>query len=146
VERVDDSVRTLWDDMCETMYAMPGVGLAAPQIGAMLRVAVVDCGLDRAPIRLANPKVLARSEDHYAHEEASPCLPGVSARLERPRRVTVRFLDETGAQVERSFEELWSTSVLHQIDHLDGLLFVHRLSRLKRQRLIEKSRKKGNRA
>ena len=123
-------------------YAMPGVGLGAPQIGLGLRLAVVDCSTaGRAPVRLANPVIIAASTDTFPHTEASPCLPGVSAEMARPRRVTVRYLDGEGEETERVFEDLWSTSVQHQIDHLEGRLFVHRLPDAKRRRLLEKSRK-----
>ncbi|MCU0910844.1 MAG: peptide deformylase, partial [Rhodobacteraceae bacterium] len=94
---VTDAVRAVWDDMIHTMEAMPGVGLAAPQIGVMLRLAVVDASDTRGQaVRLANPEVVAASAVLRAHDEGSPCLPGVSARLERPAEVTVRFLNAAG--------------------------------------------------
>ena len=142
VPAITDEIRATWDDMIDTMEAMPGVGLAAPQIGVMLRLAVVDASDTRGqPVRLANPEVIEASADLYAHEEGSPCLPGLSARLSRPARVVVRYLDETGAEAERAFENLWSTSVQHQIDHLDGRLYVDRLSRVKRDMLLRRARK-----
>ena len=142
VPAITDEVRAIWTDMIDTMEAMPGVGLAAPQIGVMLRLAVVDASDARGQaVRLANPVILSASDDLRAHEEASPNLPGVSAVLHRPARVTVRYLDETGTQVTRDFEGLWSTSVQHQIDHLDGRLFVDRLSRVKRDMALRKVRK-----
>jgi peptide deformylase len=142
VPAITDEVRAIWADMIDTMEAMPGVGLAAPQIGVMLRLAVVDASDARGQaVRLANPMILSTSDDLRAHEEASPNLSGVSAVLHRPARVTVRYTDETGTQVTRDFEGLWSTSVQHQIDHLDGLLFVDRLSRTKRDMLLRKVRK-----
>jgi peptide deformylase len=144
VPAITDEVRVIWDDMVDTMEAMPGVGLAAPQIGVMLRLAVVDASDVRGQaVRLANPVIVGASEDLRPHEEASPNLPGVSAVLHRPARVTVRFLDETGAEVTRDFDGLWSTSVQHQIDHLDGKLFVDRLSRTRRDILLRKARKVG---
>jgi peptide deformylase len=144
VPAITDELRAIWDDMVDTMEAMPGVGLAAPQIGVMLRLAVVDASDARGQaVRLANPVVVAVSDDLRAHEEASPNLPGVSAVLHRPACVTVRYLDETGTEVTREFEGLWSTSVQHQIDHLDGRLFVDRLSRTKRDILLRKLRKVG---
>jgi peptide deformylase len=144
VPAITDELRAIWDDMVDTMEAMPGVGLAAPQIGVMLRLAVVDASDARGQaVRLANPVIVAVSDDLRAHEEASPNLPGVSAVLHRPARVTVRYLDETGTEVTREFEGLWSTSVQHQIDHLDGRLFVDRLSRTKRDILLRKLRKVG---
>jgi peptide deformylase len=144
VAEVTDAIRAIWADMIDTMEAMPGVGLAAPQIGVMLRLAVVDASDARGQaVRLANPVIVAASEDLRPHEEASPNLSGVSAVLHRPARVTVRYLDETGAEVTRDFDGLWSTSVQHQIDHLDGKLFVDRLSRTKRDMLLRKARKVG---
>lgn len=144
VPAITDELRAIWDDMVDTMEAMPGVGLAAPQIGVMLRLAVVDASDARGQaVRLANPVIVAVSDDLRAHLEASPNLPGVSAVLHRPARVTVRYLDETGTEVTREFEGLWSTSVQHQIDHLDGRLFVDRLSRTKRDILLRKLRKVG---
>ncbi len=142
VAEVDDRVRAIWADMIETMEAMPGVGLAAPQIGVMLRLAVVDASAKRGrAVRLANPVVLHASAQLRVHDEASPNLPGVSARIERPRAVTVRYLDETGAVVERDFVGLEATSVQHQIDHLDGRMFFDRLGRVKRDMLLRKARK-----
>ena len=142
VAAVTDDIRAIWADMIDTMEAMPGVGLAAPQIGVMLRLAVVDASDARGQaIRLANPRVVAASPERRAHDEASPNLPGVSARLGRPARVTVAYLDETGAEVTRDFDGLWSTSVQHQIDHLDGRLYIDRLSKLRRDMLLRRARK-----
>jgi peptide deformylase len=142
VPAVTDEIRAIWADMIDTMEAMPGVGLAAPQIGVMLRLAVVDASDTRGrAVRLANPRVVSVSPEMRVHDEASPNLPGVWARLERPSRVTVAYLDETGAEVEREFEGLWSTSVQHQIDHLDGRLYIDRLSKLKRDMLLKRARK-----
>ena len=144
VAAITDEVRAIWTDMIDTMEAMPGVGMGAPQIGVMLRLAVVDCSSERGQVvRLANPEIIAASEDLRPHDEAGPNLPGVSARIERPARVTVRYVDETGAQTTRDFEGLWSTSVQHQVDHLNGRLFIDHLSRAKRDMLIRKSRKMG---
>ena len=140
VEAVTETVRMIWDDMIDTMEAMPGVGLAAPQIGIMLRLAVVDASSRRGEaVRMANPQVLHESGQMRAHEEASPNLPGVSARIERPRAVTVRFLNADGAVEERDFVGLWATSVQHQIDHLDGRMYVDRLSPLRRSMLVRRS-------
>lgn len=142
VEAVTETVRMIWDDMVETMEAMPGVGLAAPQIGIMMRLAVIDASTARGQVvRMANPEVLHASVKMREHEEASPNLPGVSARIERPRAVTVRFMNETGDIETRDFVGLWATSVQHQIDHLDGRLYVDHLSQLKRKMLVQKSTK-----
>jgi len=146
VTAVTETVRMIWDDMIDTMEAMPGVGLAAPQIGIMQRLAVVDASDKRGQaLRMANPEILHASVQLRAHEEASPNLPGVSARIERPRAVTVRFLNAGGEVEERDFVGLWATSVQHQIDHLDGRLYVDRLSPLRRKMLVAKSAKLARR-
>ncbi|MEM0923353.1 MAG: peptide deformylase [Pseudomonadota bacterium] len=141
VEAVDAPVRAIWDEMLEVMYAMPGIGLAAPQLGIGLRLAVVDAGSERAALRLANPELISASQDSVAIREASPNLPGVSEEVTRPKSVVIRYLDETGVMVTRELDGLWARSVQHQLDHLDGRLFIDRLSRLRRQRALERWRK-----
>ncbi|MEM6740172.1 MAG: peptide deformylase [Pseudomonadota bacterium] len=142
VAEITEEIRGIWDDMVDTMEAVPGVGLAAPQIGVMLRLAVVDASAARGEaIRLANPEVLQASDDHSPYQEGSPCLPGVSARLERPARVIVRYTDLLGAEIRREFEGVWATSVQHQIDHLDGKMYFERLSRVKRDMLLRRAKK-----
>lgn len=142
VEQIDDEARQTWADMVDTMEAMPGVGMGAPQIGVMRRLAVVDASSERGQaVLMANPEVLHASVKLRDHEEASPNLPGISARISRPRAVTVRFMNEHGEMEERDFVGLWATSVQHQIDHLDGKLFVDRLSPVKRQMLLKKYEK-----
>ena len=143
VAAVDDAVRAIWDEMLAAMYAMPGVGLGANQIGVMQRLCVVDCspGQD-APVRMANPEILHASDRLNEHEEGSPNIPGLYAKISRPRAVTVRYLDESGAEVERDFVKLWATSVQHQIDHLNGKLFVDHLSPVKRKMLLAKHAKR----
>lgn len=142
VAQITETVRMVWDDMVETMDAMPGFGLAAPQIGIMMRLAVVDCSEKRGQaILMANPEVLHASGQMRAHEEASPNLPGVSAIIKRPRAVTVRYLNAQGEMEDRDFVALWATSVQHQIDHLNGRVFVDHLSPLRRKMLIAKSEK-----
>ena len=144
VAAITETVRMIWDDMIDTMERMPGVGLAAPQIGIMMRLAVVDASTRRGEaVRMANPEVLHESVQLRSHEEASPNLPGVSAMIERPRAVTVRFLNDAGQIEERDFVGLWATSVQHQIDHLDGRLYVDRLSPLRRKMLVARSAKLG---
>ncbi|MCV2866847.1 peptide deformylase [Defluviimonas sp. WL0075] len=147
VAAVTETVRMIWDDMVETMDAMPGYGLAAPQIGIMLSLAVVDCSDKRGQaVKMANPEVLHASVQMRRHEEASPNLPGVFAAIERPRAVTVRFLNEAGEVEERDFVGLWATSVQHQIDHLNGKMYFDHLSPVRRKMLVakaEKLRKRG---
>ncbi|WP_282024464.1 peptide deformylase [Limimaricola cinnabarinus] len=142
VEAITDEIRALWDEMIDAMDAMPGVGLAAPQIGVSLRLAVVDASDGRGQaVRMANPEILHESAQLREHEEASPNLPGVSAVISRPRAVTARFLNAEGEIEERDFVGLWATSLQHQIDHLEGRMYFDRLSRLKRDRLVAKARK-----
>ena len=140
VSEITEDTRAIWNDMIDTMEAMPGVGLAAVQIGVMQRLAVVDASDARGQaVRMANPEVLHASVQLRPHEEASPNLPGVSAKIERPRAVTVRFLNEDGEIEERDFVGLWATSVQHQIDHLNGRMYFDRLSRVKRDMLLKKA-------
>ena len=137
----------IWADMIDTMEAMPGVGLAAPQIGVPLRLAVVDASNERGQaVRMANPEILHASGQFRDHEEASPNLPGVFATVRRPRAVTVRFVNEQGALEERDFVHLWATSVQHQIDHLNGRLYFDHLTALKRKMLIARSEKMRRRS
>jgi len=142
VAAITDEIHTLWADMVETMDAMPGVGLAAPQIGVMLQVAVVDATPDRSRrILLANPTVIQASDEVEAGTEASPNLPGVHAEITRPKKVTVRFLNAQGVIDRRDFEGLEARSVQHQIDHLAGRMYFDNLGRVKRDMLIRKARK-----
>ncbi|MCA0872704.1 peptide deformylase [Seohaeicola saemankumensis] len=142
VAEITDEIRAIWTDMIDTMEAMPGVGLGAPQIGVMLRLAVVDGSAERGrAVRLANPEILHASTQLREHEEASPNLPGVSAKLKRPRAVTVRYMDETGSLTERDFVGIEATSVQHQIDHLNGRMYFDNLSKVKRDMLLRKARK-----
>jgi len=144
VEAITDDIRAIWTDMIDTMEAMPGVGLAAPQIGVPLRLAVVDASSERGQaIRMANPEILHSSIELRPHEEASPNLPGVSATIKRPRAVTVRYLNDQGEMEERDLVGLWATSVQHQIDHLNGKLYFHHLSKVKRDMLLRKAKKAG---
>lgn len=144
VPSVTDEIRAIWDDMIETMDAMPGVGLAAPQIGVMLRLAVVDASDERGrAIRMANPEIIAVSDATNDHEEASPNLPGVWARITRAAEVSIAFTDHMGMRVRRDFTGLWATSVQHQIDHLAGRMYFDRLSKVKRDMLLKRAKKAG---
>ena len=146
VGTVTDAHRAIWADMIDTMEAMPGtgpgLGLAAPQIGVMLRLAVVDASDARGrAIRLADPEIIAASPEMRDYPEGSPNLPGASAKITRPARVTVAFTDQHGIRVRQDFVDLWARSVLHQIDHLDGRMYFDRLSRVKRDMLLRKARR-----
>ena len=142
VTTITDEIRAIWDDMVDVMEAMPGVGLAAVQLGIPLRLAVVDASTARGQaVRMANPEVLHASVEFRDHEEASPCLPGVGAVVKRPRAVTVRFLNDAGQWDQRDFVGLWATSVQHQIDHLAGRMYFDRLTKLKRDMLLKRAAK-----
>lgn len=142
VEAITDDIRSLWDEMITAMDTMPGVGLAAPQLGVGLALAVVDASETRGQaVRMANPEILHASIELRTHEEGSPNLPGVWAKVKRPRAVTVRFLNDKGQWDRQDFVGLWATSVQHQIDHLQGRMFFDRLTRVKRDMLIKKAQK-----
>jgi peptide deformylase len=142
VMTITDVEREIWRDMFDSMYDMPGVGLAACQIGITRALAVVDAGDGKdKPVKMANPVILHASAVMREHQEGSPNLPGVWANLQRPRGVTVGFMDENGEQVERDFVGVWATSVQHQVDHLNGVMFFDRLSKTKRKMLIAKAQK-----
>lgn len=143
VEEITDEIHQIWADMVDTMDAMPGVGLAAPQIGVMKRLAVVDASDTRGQaVLLANPEILHSSIEYREHDEASPNLPGVHATIKRPRAVTVRYLNKEGFIDRKDFVGLWATSVQHQIDHLNGKMYFDNLSKMKRDMLIKKARKR----
>ncbi|MFU8824845.1 peptide deformylase [Yoonia sp.] len=145
VAAVTDDIRAIWEEMIVAMDNMPGVGLAAPQLGIGLALAVVDASTARGQaVRMANPEILHSSVEFREHEEGSPNLPGVWARLSRPRAVTVRFLNANGDLEDRDFVGLWATSVQHQVDHLAGRMFFDRLTKLRRDMLIKKARKITN--
>ena len=144
VAAITDDIRALWDEMVQIMDAMPGYGLAASQIGVMQRLAVVDCSIERGQaVRMANPEIIAASDDLFEFEEASPNLPGLFARLKRPASVGVRFLGQNGQVQDREFSEIWATSVQHQIDHLNGRMYFDNLSPVKRRMLLKKAAKRG---
>jgi peptide deformylase len=139
-ERDTDLVRELVPRMYASMYKAPGIGLAAPQIGQGLRLAVVDLMPDDkpSPITLINPEIVAVSEELATREEGCLSLPGQYADVTRPARVKVRYLDETGARREIEADGLLATCLQHEIEHLDGVLFVDHLSALKRNMLLRR--------
>lgn len=142
VAAITDEIRAIWQEMIVAMDAMPGVGLAAPQLGIGLALAVVDASSARGQaVCMANPQILHSSVEYRIHEEGSPNLPGVWAQISRPRAVTVRFLGADGVVQDRDFVGLWATSVQHQIDHLAGRMFFDHLTKVKRAMLIKKAHK-----
>ena len=141
VERVDAAVRQLMDDLLATMYAAPGIGLAAPQVGARRRVIVVDvAGKDEAPspLRLANPVILAHSSELVVMSEGCLSLPEIYLEIERPASVRVRYLDRDDKSQEIAAGGLLSRCLQHEIDHLDGILSVDHVSALKRNMILRK--------
>jgi peptide deformylase len=141
VERVDQELRRLMDDMLATMYDAPGVGLAAPQIGISRRVIVMDAARDDDPpdpLVMINPEILERSDELRLHEEGCLSIPEITAEVERPGEVRVAFLDREGKPQEVELEGIWATIVQHEVDHLNGVLFIDYLSRLKRDMIVKK--------
>ena len=144
VAMVDARVRRLMDDMAETMYAAPGIGLAAPQVGALERVIVVDVAeKDARPnlLRMANPELLWTSEDTATYNEGCLSLPDQYAEVVRPRAIRVRYRDHDDVERELETDGLLATCIQHEIDHLDGILFVDHLSALKRGIILRKLQK-----
>lgn len=142
VTELTEADRATWQDLIDTMEAMPGVGMGANQIGVLRQLIVVDASSARGQaVKMANPMVLHSSIELREHEEASPNLPGVSAKIKRPRAVTIRYMNEDGVITRKDFVGLWATSVQHQIDHINGKMYFDHLSRTKRDMLIKKARK-----
>jgi peptide deformylase len=141
---VDDALRALMDDMLETMYAAPGIGLAAIQVGVPKRVIVMDLareGEPPAPKYFVNPEILWRAEDLAPYNEGCLSVPEIYDDVERPARVRLRYLNYHGDQVEEEAEGLYAVCIQHEMDHLEGVLFIDHLSRLKRDRAIAKVKK-----
>lgn len=141
IERVDSDVRKLADDMLETMYDAPGIGLAAIQIGVARRLLVIDVareGEEKQPLVVINPEIVAASEARSVYEEGCLSIPDYYAEVERPAEVTVRFVDRDGKEQVLEAAGLLATCLQHEIDHLNGVLFIDHISRLKRDMVIRK--------
>ncbi|WP_447908612.1 peptide deformylase [Brevundimonas bullata] len=159
---VTDELRALMDDMLETMYAAPGIGLAAAQIGELKRVVVMDLGdkavegasedpeaeesedlqlARRNPRFFVNPEVVWASDEMYAYEEGCLSVPDYYDAVERPARIRVRYMDYAGQQIEEEIEGLYAVCFQHELDHLNGVLFIDHLSRLRRERAVAKVKK-----
>ena len=138
---MNDEIDRLIDDMLYTMYEAPGIGLAAPQVGRNLRVIVADVSESRdQPVALINPEIIA-SDGMTEYEEGCLSLPGIYAKVRRPARIRVRALNRDGKPVELEADDLLAICLQHEIDHLNGVLFIDHLSALKRNRLLQKYRK-----
>jgi peptide deformylase len=149
IERVDDPLRKLIDDMIETMHDAPGVGLAAIQIAEPIRLLVVDTAKKEEPPdphAFINPEIVWSSEERSTYEEGCLSIPEYYAEVERPASVRVRALDREGKEREVLAEGLLATVLQHEIDHLDGVLFIDHISKLKRDRVIKKFQKAAKRA
>ena len=142
VADVSSELRALADDMLQTMYEAPGIGLAAPQIGVLKRLLVMDCvkeeGATPRPLILFNPEIIWSSDETNVYEEGCLSIPDQYGDVERPSEVTVAWMDETGAAREETFDGLWATCVQHEIDHLNGKLFIDYLKPLRRQMITRK--------
>jgi len=144
VAQVDDDLRALMDDMLETMYAAPGIGLAAIQVGEPKRVIVMDLAKGEeppAPRHFVNPEIVWASEEKAAYEEGCLSVPEVYDEVERAAKVSLRYLNHRGETIEEEAEGLFAVCIQHEIDHLDGVLFIDHLSRLKRDRAVSRVRK-----
>ena len=141
---VTDELRALMDDMLETMYEAPGIGLAAVQIGVPKRIIVMDLSKEegvKEPRYFVNPEILWRSEEVVPYEEGCLSVPEIYDQVERPAKVRIRYLDYQGKQIEEEAEGIYAVCIQHEMDHLEGVLFIDHLSRLKRDRAVAKVKK-----
>jgi peptide deformylase len=144
VDKVDDALRALMDDMLETMYEAPGIGLAAVQIGVAKRIIVMDLARqdeEPQPRYFVNPEIVWRSEETQLCEEGCLSIPDVYDEVERPTKVKLRYLNYQGEQIEEDAEGMYAVCIQHEMDHLEGILFIDHLSRLKRDRAVQKVKK-----
>ena len=144
IEKIDDSVKELARDMLETMYDAPGIGLAAPQIGELRRIVVMDLaaeGETPEPMVLINPEITHFGDQMQVTEEGCLSIPELYYDVERPAEITVRYTDLEGKTVERDANERLAICIQHELDHLDGVLYIDYLSRLKRDRVLKKFQK-----
>ena len=145
VDKVDDLTRKLMDDMLETMYLAPGIGLAAIQIGVPKRIIVLDISKDpekKEPMYFVNPVIVSTSKNNITYEEGCLSVPGQFAEIDRPDRCHVKYLDYNGNYKELQSEGLLATCIQHEIDHLEGILFIDYLSNLKKSMIIKKLSKR----
>jgi peptide deformylase len=144
VDRVDDDLRALMDDMLETMYAAPGIGLAAIQVGVPKRVIVMDLARpeeEKQPRYFVNPEIVWASEETAPYEEGCLSVPEIYDEVERPARVKLRYLNYQGERIEEDADGLYAVCIQHEMDHLNGVLFIDHLSRLKREQAVKKVKK-----
>jgi len=149
VERIGPDVKRLVEDMFETMYHAPGIGLAAIQVGVPQRVVTMDLSKkdeDKNPRVFINPEILSACEEMSTYEEGCLSIPDIHEDVERPARVTIRYLDLAGETHEADATGLFATCIQHEIDHLNGVLFIDHISKLKRDRIVKKFTKAAKRA
>ena len=140
VEKVDKNLRKLMDDMLETMYSAPGIGLAAIQVGVPKRVIVIDLSKDeeKTPLYFVNPEVVVKSKNNSTYEEGCLSVPGQFAEVDRPDKCHITYLDYDGQKQELKAEGLLATCIQHEMDHLEGILFIDYLSKLKKNFIVKK--------
>ena len=141
LEKVDTETKKLMDDMLETMYAAPGIGLAAVQVGILKRLVVIDIAKEeenKKPIFLINPQIINQSKNTSVYEEGCLSLPGQFAEIERPAECTIKYIDYNGKEKELKSDGLLATCIQHEVDHLNGILFIDYLSKLKKDMIIKK--------
>ena len=139
VEKVDDEIRKLMDDMLETMYAAPGIGLAAIQVGVPKNVIVIDLSKEeKKPLYFVNPKIITKSKNNSTYEEGCLSVPGQFAEIDRPNQCHISYLDYEGKKKELKTEGLLATCIQHEMDHLKGILFIDYLSKLKKNLIVKK--------
>ena len=141
VEQVDDEIRNLMDDMLETMYAAPGIGLAAIQVGVAKRIIVLDIAPKdepKKPMFFVNPKIISKSDNNSTYEEGCLSVPGQFAEIDRPDKCHISYIDYNGQQKEIKAEGMIATCIQHEIDHLEGILFIDYLSKLKKTMIVKK--------
>ena len=141
LEKVDNELRELMDDMLETMYAAPGIGLAGVQVGILKRLIVIDVSGDKEkknPLFLVNPEIISKSNNTSVYEEGCLSLPGYFAEIERPAECQISYIDYNGKKKEMKANGLLATCIQHEVDHLNGILFIDYLSKLKRDMIIKK--------
>ena len=141
VEHVDDEIRNLMDDMLETMYAAPGIGLAAIQVGVAKRIIVLDISPKdepKKPMFFVNPKIISKSDNNSTYEEGCLSVPGQFAEIDRPDKCHISYIDYDGQQKEIKAEGMIATCIQHEMDHLEGILFIDYLSKLKKTMIVKK--------
>ena len=141
LEKVDEETKKLMDDMLDTMYAAPGIGLAAIQVGILKRLVVIDISKEeekKKPIFLINPQIINQSKNTSVYEEGCLSLPGQFAEIERPAECTIKYIDYNGKEKELKSDGLLATCIQHEVDHLNGILFIDYLSKLKKDMIIKK--------